>query len=536
VAIQDEISKIIENLGDIKTTPPFDLKLLLARSLIDALLPVFTPLGGVITDSLKGVANELKENLFEGIQGYIDAAKDAGDNLTWMSEEVKKATSDAQIDNIYKTIKGMPVLGYLYVLSRFFLTMVTLVLGELSSSRELTEQSIRKDRRPTLLDVNNIVEGWHRFPDLSASLKESLERYGFKDEDITTILDNSFSVLPLAVLRFNWLRELMSDEELTEGLSKLKISSVDQEYVKNSFAELPSVHDEVLFALREVYHQDIRDKYELDEDRPEEFVERCVKLGLSREDAEKFWAAHWKPPSVQQAITGLHRRKINEKDLNTLLRVNDIMPAFRQLIVDIAYTPLTRVDVRRVYKFTDFDYDDVYEAYLDLGYNEKNAKLLADFVSQEYSSEDRELTKSDILSLYSTKYYDENTTINMLQDIGYPEYDATLIVTNQDLKDERKRVNKLLTKYKNGFVAARYTKEQAESFLYGLGFDGYVIDDYIDDWQIEKDAKTTILSVSQIKKLLKSKLIDKKIALYKLGLRGYIPDDANLLLKLWEQE
>ena len=46
----------------------------------------------------------------------------------------------------------------------------------------------------------------------------------------------------------------------------------------------------------------------------------------------------------------LHRGVIDTAELDMLLRAQDVMPFWRDRLTAIAYRPLTRVDVRRMYK------------------------------------------------------------------------------------------------------------------------------------------------------------------------------------------
>jgi len=132
-------------------------------------------------------------------------------------------------------------------------------------------------------------------------------------------------------------------------------------------------------AVREAFTPEIAARFGQYQDLPPDFVEWVGKKGLSKEWAERYWAAHWSLPSPQQGFEMLHRGVINEGDLNMLMRALDIMPFWRDKLIQIAYRPLTRVDVRRMFALGVLDVSGVRKAYTDLGYNDYNADLMTDF-------------------------------------------------------------------------------------------------------------------------------------------------------------
>ena len=81
-------------------------------------------------------------------------------------------------------------------------------------------------------------------------------------------------------------------------------------------------------------------------------------------------------PSIGQGFEMLHRRVIEDADLDLLLRALDVMPFWREKLKDISYNPLTRVDVRRMHRIGVLEEEGVFNAYLDVGYNEENAQLM----------------------------------------------------------------------------------------------------------------------------------------------------------------
>ncbi|GAI80365.1 unnamed protein product, partial [marine sediment metagenome] len=143
--------------------------------------------------------------------------------------------------------------------------------------------------------------------------------------------------------------------------------------------QIPPVADIITMAVREAFTPDIARRFGQYEDLPSEYVEAVQKKGLSKEWAERYWAAHWSLPSPQQGFEMLHRGVIGIDDLNMLMRALDIMPFWRDKLTQIAYRPLSRVDVRRMFALGVLDVSGVRKAYTDIGYNDYNANLMTQF-------------------------------------------------------------------------------------------------------------------------------------------------------------
>jgi hypothetical protein len=142
---------------------------------------------------------------------------------------------------------------------------------------------------------------------------------------------------------------------------------------------IPTMSDFIRFAVREVYSPKIRDTFNLDEDYPAVFTEKAALHGMNEEDAKAFWAAHWQLPSTEQGFRMFHRDVIDLPTLRLLLRAKDVMPFWRQRLIDIAYLTPGRIDLRRMYAAGVIDRARVKRGYLDLGYKPADAEILTDF-------------------------------------------------------------------------------------------------------------------------------------------------------------
>lgn len=185
-------------------------------------------------------------------------------------------------------------------------------------------------------------------------------------------------------------------------------------------SKLPTMADLVRMEYREVFRPEFRKELIEDEPISSDFETLAAQLGYSKSQAENYWGAHWDLPSRSQSYEMFHRLRpattvggfnlpatttnpFEIGDLNTLLKRSDVLYRYRSQLVEIAYKPFTRVDVRRMYRAGVLNFEEVISAYLDAGYAPDKALKMAEFTKTWVTEgiEKRE-TKSGVLDAMKT--------------------------------------------------------------------------------------------------------------------------------------
>ncbi|MBA7556857.1 hypothetical protein ES705_49580 [subsurface metagenome] len=112
------------------------------------------------------------------------------------------------------------------------------------------------------------------------------------------------------------------------------------------------------------------------------------------------------------------------------------MPYWRDKLIQVAYTPLTRVDVRRMYNLKIIGEEQVLKAYKDIGYNDENARYMTDFTIAYYQQSEKNLTRSNIMDGYKRQYFSFNEATTMLQELGYDDVEAEFYTAKADYDNE----------------------------------------------------------------------------------------------------
>ncbi len=295
---------------------------------------------------------------------------------------------------------------------------------------------------------------------------------------------------------------------------------------------IPPVNDLITMAVREAFTPEIASRFGQYEGLPSEYVEAAAKKGVSKEWAERYWAAHWTLPSIQQGFGMLHRGIINQADLSLLMRALDIMPFWRDKLMQLSYKPLTRVDVRRMHLLGTLDEGGVKKAYQDVGYNERNASLMTDFTVRYNRRSLAGFTPRDALAAYINQYTEAGQTTSILRDIGVKASEIPNMMRLAGYKREWKYKTERIQAIGNLYRKGKYEYTIARSKLSQLGLSGDFVRTQLEQWEPSTEAeRTATFTNAQTLKLLTMGLINEDRARAELQLLGFDDERRDLLIE-----
>jgi hypothetical protein len=321
---------------------------------------------------------------------------------------------------------------------------------------------------------------------------------GYSPSRINALADALRPILTSDQVRQLVLRGEDPNGFIEEHLTKAGYTGDDIKALKKLWQVIPPVQDLIRMAVREAFTPEIAEKFGQYQDSPDAAKEWASKIGLTEEWFDRYWAAHWDLPSVMQGMEMLHRGVIDQDTLNLLLRALDVMPYWRDKLTAIAYNPLTRVDVRRMYGLGVLDRAGVKRSYLDLGYNEENAERMTEFTVRYESAQDKDLTKAEILKAYRIKTLSADDTMEMLQELGYSEDDADFIMQTEDISAAAAERDLSETKIKQLYLTGLMPKLEVTANLSGLGYDATEIEYLYKLWDLEAGAAIQLPTRSEL--------------------------------------
>ncbi len=300
------------------------------------------------------------------------------------------------------------------------------------------------------------------------------------------VLDASRALPTPGAIQTAYLRGEISEERHDNLLEGYGYTSKDIKVFKALYFIIPPPADLIRMSVREAFTPEIAEKFGQFEDYPIAFTEWATKQGISEEWAKRYWASHWDLPSPQMGFEMLHRRIIDEDELKLLLRALDVMPYWRERLIKLSYNPITRVDLRRMYKMGVYTEEDIYNGYLDLGYSPAKAHDLTEFTKRYSAPEDeseqdtfRAMARTTYSAAYKKKLISTEEYREFLINMGYNPEDVTLLIQIDDyaiyqneqlfdVDDYRKDLQKLtLTALSRGLI----NREDVVSILTDLGYE-----------------------------------------------------------------
>ncbi|KKL87094.1 hypothetical protein LCGC14_1938180 [marine sediment metagenome] len=328
--------------------------------------------------------------------------------------------------------------------------------------------------------------------------------------------------------------QLRKDPELAGLGAELRKIGIHPDYFdvyKELAYQIPPVADIITMAVREAFSPAIAAKFGQYEDFPPDFAKYAAMKGLNEEWAKRYWAAHWNLPSPQQGFQMLHRGVIDNAELNMLMRAQDIMPFWRNKLMQIAYRPLTRVDVRRMYRENVLDEREVYESYLDQGYDEKNAERMAEFTVKQTLTSLSKFTSSDIVKAFAKRMISSGDAMSLLRTIGVRNEDADYIISTAEYKRQWAFTDQQIKGIRNLYKKRVYDDNDARSQLAGLNLPSDQIEVLMKQWYYDvKDKPTATWTTAQTLGFLKKGLVTRERAERELYLNGYDKEHVTIYM------
>lgn len=336
---------------------------------------------------------------------------------------------------------------------------------------------------------------------------------------------------PADIIAFQ-LRQNPNLSNLDRELRKIGIHPDYTSLYSTLAFQIPPVADIITMAVREAFSPSVAEKFGQYEDFPPDFEKYAAMKGLDAEWAKRYWAAHWALPSPQQGFEMLHRGVITEDELDLLLRALDVMPFWRDKLKNIAFNPLTRVDVRRMYKEGVLDEGDVFAAYLELGYSETNAERMSEFTIKQTLSTLSKFTSTDIVKAYTQRMIDKSDALSLLKSIGIRAEDANYIVETADYKREWNLTDEKIKGIKNLYKKKVYDDNQTRAELNKLNLPADEVNVLMEQWYFEAKAdEGPTWTTSQTLSFLKKNLITSARAKRELELIGYDTEHVEVYIK-----
>jgi len=369
-----------------------------------------------------------------------------------------------------------------------------------------------------------------RRPDLEELIKSDITDLGWTLERWEGLIEAALTRLKeddLVILRF---RFGLSKEDYHKRMYELGYTKERAEDFYNTRLYYPTPADLVRWQAKEVFEPEMVRRYGLDAELGELEREAFYKAGMTDPQIKNYWMAHWEHASWMQIREMLFRGLLTPtpetpeppttkeawaardaqgfEAMYDWYRLVEIPPFWRDRLTRTAFAPFTRVDVRRMHKTGVLDEDQVYSAYRWHGFDHERAEAMTNFTLRYNATEDRDLTKTDILSSYRKGALDEGAARELLAEIdfGDDEIDFLLAKEEQDVATRQRDLT--VSNYSNLYQIGIMPKEKVTEALAELGYDAEEIALLYQLWDAEAPAKTRQPTRAELTHFLSVGIID----------------------------
>jgi len=509
--------------------------------------------GGVVRDKVEDSAGWVVDNVLPPIMGaaqsVADVFHDALELVGKTIREALEAIGDKIVDAIKFVWTGTEEL--IETLHRKMLIPAKLVRGEYDNLTELVDELMDPIPLVGLGVAAAILVVVMIFSYIVQSALETFITPNLLPQQQKAIAHAGAALLTVGVVQDALNRGFIDEATADDHLSRMGYSGSPKHALLELRNIIPGPTDLVRMAVREVFTPQLRRELTLDAEFPAPFADWAAKLGISEEWAGNYWAAHWDLPSPSQGYEMLHRGLITDQQLADLLKALDYAPVWRDRLQAISYNPITRVDLRRLFKMGIITEAQVKDGYKALGYNDERAGWLTEFTKRYYGADEggelkefADLAQSTIRLGYRRHVLSREEALDKLVEAGYSEDVADFLLTLDDVQlgirpdldadvDVRELTSSvILTAYRDRIWDHDRTYSELEALGYLPGTADLLLS--LEDYKLQRelmDLETTV-----VKEEYQANGIDRQTASTRLDALDVLPDRRDLLLQRWDLE
>ena len=398
----------------------------------------------------------------------------------------------------------------------------------------LHARKVNADLRPSMIDHNAIIRFMLLYPERALEADELLAELGLEERQQIIAGDAMRQVPQYAQILTMRNRDIITDEEALEMFRQQAVGPVDARLLLETRFFYPGPADIATLTGREAFEEDSIERFNLDVDFDRIPKKVYEKAGMTEEQMKWYWIAHWQNPGLVQVFQMLHRLRdpnspdfFGDDDMDVFFNLADITPYFRDKLKAIAYTPFTRVDIRRMYNTGTLTYSEVIEAYQDIGYRKDKATLMADFTVKLEDFNERDLSRTQVEKLYEIGELNYDEFLDALEAVGYDRPDAEYVAAIKITAMASDRIDAIIDRIEWEYKRNLIDVAQVNAVLGPEGIRNSRIEQYIDQWDNENISQQTLPTKADIIGWFDDDIISQRTAITFLRKRHY--SEANIL-------
>jgi len=340
-------------------------------------------------------------------------------------------------------------------------------------------------------------------------------------------------------------RGLLSDNGYTQFMRELGyLDPTDVRLALDLSKVLPPVGDIIRFMVRDVFDRGIVERFQLDKEFGDKFrgdlPSWARSQGLDVPVVQAYWRAHWQNPGLNQAYEVFHRFPEDSPeaqrlgvvttidDIRALLAQDDVAPFWRDRLIAISYSPLTRVDSQRMFMTGVIDREALVWAFRALSYDRTNAERLAEFTQRR---RDESLVRSKPARLYVRGTIGRKETLARLARFKLRTDEINELFALLDAEVRAATINVCIKAVKAQYLRGSWSDQDTHAELITRGVPPDHATQILARFKCEKASKDKVIPASQLCTWFAQGLINEADFKLRLIRLNYSAAEAEVIVK-----
>lgn len=261
-------------------------------------------------------------------------------------------------------------------------------------------------------------------------------------------------------------------------------------------------------------------------------AEIAAKNGINRETFDLLVETGGRPIGIVQALTLFNRGVYKRNDVEEVVARSNVRPEYTDAILHLAVRYPSLFQVRQLVQHGAVTDEYAIRLLTEQGYPHDLAVGVVEAGHNEKNKADRDLTKSEFVTLYSEGAIAREDAAAGLGLLGYDEREAEFLLEIADFRRIAKYLEAVISKVHSQYVNHRIDVDVVTTTLDRIAVPTTQREALLDLWNEERAANVKVLTPAQIVRAVRRNVIDRAVGIAKLIQQGYGEEDATILLSI----
>jgi hypothetical protein len=341
---------------------------------------------------------------------------------------------------------------------------------------------------------------------------------GVDAADFQTLIDNTGEPPGLMQLLEAYRRGIIDRPTLEHGIRESRVRDEWIPTVEALRYSPMAVADAVMAVVQNHLDHDTAQSY-------------AAENGLDPTQFDVLVANHGRPPSGQQMMQLYFRGLVTRDDVRQAIRESDVKDKYIDAEMQLGRRLIPERQITTMMQHGVMTRDQGIAYLMMQGYNQQDAEWLIALGQQEHHLALKQLTVSEIQTLYEEKTLTRDQAMDHLASLGYDPHTSGYMLDLADIKHAAQLARMSTAAIRASYLKHDIGRAEAIDRLMQAGTPEFMAKATVDEWEIAHAIASKDLTESQTVKAASDGVIAVEEAAARLLALGYTRTDATILLQ-----